>query len=113
MNQTIIPGVIISSVGRALLGEVSCRLRCVEVAYDDSKMELYCYFDGELQEDDVESMQIVSGMVAGDFPGYLVDEHCIRLDSPERKPHFENRIVVFLRKEFERQLQPGRSSDAQ
>jgi|SRR5712671_6913243 len=98
MNEKISRSSVICSVSRALLGEVSIRLRCVQASYDEAEIHLYCYFDGELQEADIESMQIVSGMVAGDFSGHKGVEHCIRLDVPAVVPAFDDRITIFLRK---------------
>jgi len=90
---------LVLSLNRALLGEVSCRLRCVAAATENSEIELYCFFDGEISEDDKESMSSVAGYVAGDFPEYIVSEQCVRLDAPERIPDQRPRHVVFLRKE--------------
>jgi hypothetical protein len=62
---------------------------------------LYCYFEGEIAEDDNESMSVAGTQVSSDFPDYVVEEHCIRVDAPERVPHEKGRHIVFERKEKE------------
>jgi hypothetical protein len=92
---------LVLSVNRAPWGEVSSRLRSVQVEYREGSIRLYCYFDGETAEDDNESMSVAGTEVSSDFPDYVVEEHCIRVDAPERVPHEKGRHIVFERKEKE------------
>jgi hypothetical protein len=87
------------SVNRALWGEVSCSLRSVQVEYLESEIHLYCFYDGEISENDSEAMSTVASSVAADFPSHNIYEHCIRLDYPSPLLYEKERHVVFLRKE--------------
>jgi hypothetical protein len=90
---------VILSVNRGLWGEVSAALRSVRVACDGNEIHLYCYFAGEVSEDDTESMQCAASSVAADFPGYLVFEHCIASDPARSLPGDDGSAIVFERKE--------------
>jgi hypothetical protein len=90
---------LILSANQALLGQVSGSLRSVQAEYRESGINLYCYFDGEISEDDREAMSLVSTYVAADFPDHMVNEHCIRVDAPESVPLVEERHPVFERME--------------
>jgi len=52
MNRPAEYGSVILSVNRGLWGEVSSALRSVQVAYDDSEINLYCYFSGDVSDAD-------------------------------------------------------------
>jgi hypothetical protein len=99
-SSTYNPSLILSA-NQALLGQVSGSLRSVHVEYGESEINLYCYFDGEISEDDREAMSLVGTYVAADFPDHMVNDHCIRVDAPERIPLAEERHPVFERKEKE------------
>ncbi|MGJ4947825.1 hypothetical protein [Bradyrhizobium sp. HKCCYLS20291] len=90
---------ILVSVNRALLGEVSASLREVRYALSDGNIDIFCVFDGEISEDDQESMSCVATEVMADFPDVTVQEHCLRIDAPERIPSLLGRVTVFARKE--------------
>ncbi len=100
MNSTLTEyPLLVLSVNRALWGEVSCSLRSVQVEYQKSEIHLYCFYDGEISEEDVEAMSSVASLVAADFPHHNVYEHCIRIDCPNPLLYEKERHVVFLRKE--------------
>lgn len=90
---------LILSVNRALWGEVSRSLRLVQVQNQESDIQLYCFYDGEILEEDREAMSSVASSVAADFPNHKVYEHCIRIDYPNPLSYEKDRHVVFLRKE--------------
>jgi len=79
--------VVLVAVQQALLGEVSSRLRCVTVSWDDTSIHLDCYFDGQIDEEDRESMSSVETELMAVFPSTHVVDHAIhRLDYPNRIP---------------------------
>jgi hypothetical protein len=91
---------VILSVNRALWGEVSSSLRSVQVEYGRHEIEIFRYFDGEVSEEDMESMSRVASEVAADFPEHKIYEHSIRVDYPTSiNPTEESRHIVFMRKE--------------
>ncbi|MGO9672979.1 MAG: hypothetical protein ACLPSF_02220 [Methylocella sp.] len=93
-------GSVILSVNRALLGAVSPSLRSVQVEYADNEINIYCFFDGAISEDDSEDMSAAASEVAASFPNHKVYEHCIRADYPTPiKPTDKARHTVFWRKE--------------
>lgn len=99
MSDTVEYSAVILSVNRALWGEVSLPLRSVQVEYNDSEVNIYCFFDGEISEESRESMHAVGSSIAGDFKNNMVYDHCIRVDYPAPVPRQEGRHLVFLRKE--------------
>jgi hypothetical protein len=75
---------ILLSVQRALLGEVPPALRGVTVGWHDTTVQLRCYFDGPVSEEDRESMSCVASEVIADFSApWTIDEEVIRKDAPE------------------------------
>jgi hypothetical protein len=77
------------SLQRALLGEVSASLRCVTCSWDENQIHILCFFDGEISDDDQESMHCVETEVMADFPAEVsVSLKSVRLDYPEPlNPH--------------------------
>ncbi|GLH77401.1 hypothetical protein SSBR45G_23090 [Bradyrhizobium sp. SSBR45G] len=86
-------------MNRALLGEVSASLREVQYSFSDGNIDIFCVFDGEISEDDRESMSCVATEVTADFPNVTVQEHCLRIDVPDPVPNLPGRVTVFARKE--------------
>lgn len=71
------------SIQRALLGEVSDKLRAVTFSVSDVCLEIKFYFDGEVGEDDLESASCVETEVLADYEeGYKVSVRCLRVDLP-------------------------------
>ncbi|MBX6313852.1 MAG: hypothetical protein IRY99_13190 [Isosphaeraceae bacterium] len=71
---------ILLSLQGALLGEVPPALRGVTVGWDERSIRIIAYFDGEISEEDRESMACVETEVIADFP----EGEEIRLDSVRR-----------------------------
>jgi hypothetical protein len=91
---------VIMSVNCALWGAVSSSLRSVQVEFTEKEINIYCFFDGVISDDDSEDMSVVATEVAADFPDHQVYEHCIRADYPTPiKPTDKARHIVFWRKE--------------
>jgi hypothetical protein len=74
---------ILLSLQRALLGEISPFLRGVTCSWDDSQICILCIFDGQVSDDDQESMEGVETEVMADFPEISVNLNSVRLDYPE------------------------------
>lgn len=93
-------GSVILSVNRALWDKVSCSLRCVQVEFSSTVIDIYCFFDGQISEESAEDMSVMGTEVAADFPNHMVYEHCIRADYPTPiKRTDDERHTVFWRKE--------------
>lgn len=74
---------VLLSVQRALLGVVSAALRAVVVDYSETSITVTSYFDGEISEDDAESMSCVETEVVADFAADdRVEVRCVRCDVP-------------------------------
>ena len=74
---------VVLSFIRALLGEVSPTLRGITVGLKEKKAKLVCYFDGEIQENDINSMNSVEAEMLADLPEMEIDFNVERLDYPE------------------------------
>ena len=89
---------IVLSVQRALLGNISNSVRGVAVDWDEWRICIIAYFQGEISEDDRETMSCVHTEVAADFidlaPVELLLKH---LDVPAKMSGY--RVWIFLRKE--------------
>jgi hypothetical protein len=73
---------LLLSVQRALLGVVPASLRAVFCELDGSRILLRFVFDGEIDPDDRENMQVVGTEVVADFPAVtLIEEEILRLDA--------------------------------
>ena len=84
----------------ALLGEVSAKLRRVSVILDNESIHFDCYFDGEIDDDDRESMSCVESEVMSFFPDTQEITHkVIRCDAPEPVP--KSGRSVYCRRESE------------
>jgi len=72
------------SIQRALLGEISEKLRAVIFSVSESLLEIRFYFDGDIDEDDAESASCVESEVLADYEeDYTVSARCFRRDFPE------------------------------
>ena len=72
---------MVLSLNRALLGEVSPKLREVKFSSDDKNIYLRFFYDQDLDDDDRDSANIIAATVAGDFPGYSLKDEIISGDS--------------------------------
>ena len=62
---------VLVAVQQALLGEVSPHLRAVTVDFDATNLWLKCYYDGEVDDVDRESMSQVETELVAYFPATL------------------------------------------
>ena len=90
---------VLLSVQRALWGEISSQLRAVVCSWEDSRVAVDCYFDGEISGDDLESVTRVEAEVTADFPEYTVVARAVRLDFPNALRFPPSMHLVYLRKE--------------
>lgn len=87
------------SIQRALLGNITYNIRAIIAELGEDDIQLFFYYDGEIQEDDEENASEIGTEVIADFDdGYNIDVNVRRLDYP--KPiHHSDGICVYLRKE--------------
>jgi hypothetical protein len=84
MKQIELRRKVLLSLQTALLGEVPPNLRGVTCDWDTSALVIHCIFDGEILEEDRESMECVATEVMANFPeDYQVRLECIRRDAPQ------------------------------
>ncbi|WP_418646899.1 hypothetical protein ACNQFN_15125 [Thauera butanivorans] len=86
------------SIQRALLGEVSPHLRAVVLSVDCKKIDVHFYFDGDVSEEDEESVSCIETEILADFePDFSICAEVIRLDYP--LPISDDGFWVYQRKE--------------
>ncbi|MBS1910962.1 MAG: hypothetical protein JST22_03155 [Bacteroidetes bacterium] len=89
---------VLVALQQALLGEISPNLRAVTVVFDETSIHLDCYYDGNADDDDQESMSSVETEVTAMFPESQRVTHQIhRLDYPALIP--KDRTWAYYRKE--------------
>lgn len=89
---------VLLEIQQALLGEISSKLRAVIVFYGDNNIHFDCYYDGEILEDDIESMSCVETELISMFPENHEITHAVhRLDYPNPVP--KKGIWVYYRRE--------------
>ena len=88
------------AVHEALIGNIGPRLRRLYILYGDTSIHLDCYFDGQVSDEDRDSMASAEMKLSAMFPDNHRSSHTIhRRDYPE--PHPKIRICVFARREPE------------
>lgn len=93
----------ILSLNRALWGEVFPELRAARIRWDNEKVSLFFYCDGEISDDDRESLECVGTEVLAEFPDHDLEVNILRCDYPKPIPQNDasNMTLVYLRKEKE------------
>jgi hypothetical protein len=71
------PARVAASVGRALWGEVSPRLRSVQFRATGRDIALRFYYEGDPDDGQHDSMGFIGAEVAADFPDAMVMEEAI------------------------------------
>lgn len=95
-NEDRVEALFSMSVG--LLSEVTPPLRAASIKWDDESVQLFFYYDGEISEDEIDSISCVSTEVISDFPEYMLkDDVILRIDYPKPIPHQGE--LVYYRKE--------------
>jgi hypothetical protein len=91
---------VLLSLQRALLGEIPPSLRGVTVGWDSSEIIIHCFFDGEISEDDHESMEVVATEVLASFhQTHKVFVKCFRKDAPENLNQYALEAWAYHRRE--------------
>ncbi|MEO5929100.1 MAG: hypothetical protein ABIR47_04140 [Candidatus Kapaibacterium sp.] len=73
-----------------LLGDAPANLRAVAFAYGEKEISFFCYFDGEISEDNREAMLSIKTVLAGFFPEEnYVAHHVVPCDYPQALPSSE------------------------
>lgn len=90
---------LILSLKRALQGEVFHQLRSAQIRCDEQFIYVYFYYDGEVSEDDQDSMSSIVAESSTDFIYHQFSIEYIRLNYPSPIPIRGD--VVYLRKELE------------
>lgn len=87
---------VLLAIQDALLGAVSTRLRAITIRWDPSSIHFDAYFDGEVTDEDRETMAIVDTEVLAGFPETHTVTHAVhRIDFPAQIP--KSGKFVFLR----------------
>lgn len=83
---------------RALLGEITQNVRAVTVEYDATNIHIEVFFDGEISDDDRETVLLVDTEVLAEFPAHhRVHTVGIRRDAPAPIP--KDRLWAYYRRE--------------
>ena len=90
---------VLLSIQRALLGEVSGRLRGVTCEWTKNEILIEAFFDGEIDNSDLESIDCVGSEVAADFPEHQVEVLKTRIDSPIPISGRIHKVWAYMRKE--------------
>ena len=79
---------VLLSLQVALLGEITHNIRGITCVWNISLITIHCYFQGEINADDKESMECVETEIIADFTEHEVNLECKRLDLPKPlNPH--------------------------
>ena len=89
---------VLIALQQALLGEIGCRIRTIIVKYTNASIHFDVYVDGEILEEDRESMmQVDTELVAASPSSHTISHDVIRLDAPASIPKED--IWVYCRRE--------------
>ncbi len=86
------------SIIDGLLGEVSPALRKTSISWDQQKIHLYFYYDGEISNEDNESSKRIGAKVISNFPEHQLKIDRLRWDYPRWFPD-EATETVYRKKE--------------
>jgi len=99
MNENELRIEVLLTLQVALLGEVPEALRGITCDWNESQIVIHCYFDGEIAEEDRESMEDVVAEVIASFLEHEVILDCIRKDMPEPLNPLTLKAWVYRRRE--------------
>ncbi|WP_241597610.1 hypothetical protein [Rosenbergiella epipactidis] len=87
------------SIQRALLGNITHNVRAIVAELKQDDIQLFFYYDDEVQENDEETASEIGTEIIADFGDNCnIDVNVRRLDYPEPINH-TNGVCVYLRKE--------------
>lgn len=97
---------IISSLYQTLCyyfaGEITPNIRGVQIEYQEERIFINCYFDGEIADEEIEEISLIETDLICSFYGehnVLINCICIRLDAPKNIPISKFTSWLYLRKE--------------
>lgn len=99
MNQIELRTSVLLSIQVALLGEITPNIRGITCAWNESVIDIHCYFEGEITEEDEDSMDCVATEVIADFPKHTIDLQCITVNMSESLGRHRLLVWVYMRKE--------------
>ena len=85
------------SIQRALLGEITDKVRGVTFKLENNKIEILTYYDGEITEDNQESVDCALTEIYADFENIEISWDIKRIDYPHKIICLDH--WVYLRKE--------------
>lgn len=89
---------VLLSLQRALVGNVFPALRGMTVSWESGNIRILAYVDGDISEDNLESLRYVETEVIADFfPQHFVSLEVVRKDAPEIVKPLQ--AWVYLRRE--------------
>lgn len=90
---------VLLSLQTALLDEITPNIRGITCGWSNYLITINCYFDGEISEDDRESMECVATEVIANFSQHKISISSKRLDIPEPLNPYTLSEWVYRRKE--------------
>jgi hypothetical protein len=83
----------------ALLGEISPNVRGIAIDWNNTDIHLRAIFDGEPNEDDIDSMECAGTEIIASFPEHEIRVELIRKDTPLLIEENRLKAWVYRRKE--------------
>ena len=99
MNKTELKTRVLLSIQRALLGEITPNIRGITCTQNETKINICCYFEEDINEDNEESMDCVATEVAADFTDRKVDIQCMTINMSESLNGYRLLAWIYLKKE--------------
>ncbi|AFY94046.1 hypothetical protein [Chamaesiphon minutus] len=99
MEEFNIRNTLLLTLQFALLREITPNIRGITCGWDESKIMINFYFDGEFTEDEQESMECVATEVIASIPKLTIEVECKRIDNPKSLDPYKLLDWVYLRKE--------------
>ncbi len=90
---------VLLSLQAALLDEITPNIRGITCGWNDSLITIHSYFQGEISEDDRESMECIATEVIANFPEHRIDIESKKLDMLESLTPYSLSAWVYRRKE--------------
>jgi hypothetical protein len=98
MNKEIRTRILLSAQS-ALLGNITNNIRCISCDLIGENIVLRAVFDGEVADEDIESMEEAGSQVASHFDDGEVSVECVRIDTPNSFVQERLSLLVYQRKE--------------
>jgi hypothetical protein len=87
---------------QALLGEVFSALRAVDVNWTESSLHFIGYIDGDISEEDEESLSCIeTELITAFSEDHEIGYDSMRIDFPDSLPQQRGQACVYSRREYE------------